>query len=280
MDCVPAETAVAAGPSSRRDWGPPDIDDAVPPVRTDVSCPLPRILEETSKRAQELVENLQRFSASEHIEHIELGKNGKSRNSTRQVVNYVAQIEQNSSGSLRVEEYRSGSNEIQQPPLADTGTAAFALIFHPYHIGNFNVRCEGLTEMQGLPAWQVHFEESPDPIRSFHAMRIGLSVYLLRFKGRAWIATDSYEVLRIETDLVSPLPEIDLQVEHLAIGYAPVEFQKRHVQLWLPESASLYIGYRGRRYERIHNFSRFQLFTVDTDQTVKEPIPANNEQSQ
>jgi tetratricopeptide (TPR) repeat protein len=38
--------------SSTRSWGPRDIDDAVPPVRTDTPCPLPLILQETSKHTR------------------------------------------------------------------------------------------------------------------------------------------------------------------------------------------------------------------------------------
>lgn len=276
VDCAPGGTAATR--SAQRGWGPLDIDEAVPPVRTDAPCPLPQILEETGKRAQEFAENLQRFSASDRIEHLELGKNGETRKSTSQVMNYVALIEQNS-GYPIIEEHREGSTAIQDAPLTDTGTAAFALIFHPAYAGNFNFRCEGLAEMRGSPAWQMHFEEGSDPTKSFHAIRIGpSSTYLLRFKGRAWIAADDYEVLRIETDLVSPIPQIDLRVEHLAITYAPVEFQKRHVRLWLPESASLYVGYRGHRYERVHNFSQFQLFWVEADQTVKDPIAGKGTQ--
>ena len=217
-----------------------------------------------------IVENLQRFSASEHIEHIELGKGGAPRTASEEM-NYVVQIEQNSAGYPSITEYRSGDSKIQAAPFGDTGTAAFAMIFHPTHIGTFDFRCEGSTEMQGMSAWQLHFQETPDEAKAFHAMRIGGALHVLRFKGRAWIAADTYEVLRIETDLVSPLPKINLQKEHLAIVYAPVAFPQRHVQLWLPESASLYIGYRGRRYERVHKLSQFQLFWVDSDQAVKEP---------
>jgi hypothetical protein len=262
---------------SVRQWGPPDIDAVVPPVRTDTTCPLPRILQEASRHSQDFLENLQRFSANERIDHIDVGKDGKRHRSATQVVNYVAQIEENSSGYPTVKEYRYRSSGIQQPPpLVDTSTAAFALIFHPTHIGNFDFQCEGLTELQASPAWQVRFEER-DETKAFHAMRFGRLVYLPRFKGRAWITTDTYQILRIETDLVSPVPQIDLRLEHLAITYAPVEFQKRHLQLWLPESASLFIEYRGHRYERRHDFSDFQLFWIDTEQTIKEP-PCENPQ--
>jgi len=123
-------------------WSPPDIDAAVPPVRSDTPCPLPQILHETSKRAQELVENLQSFAASERIDDIEFQKNGKIRRSTRQVVNYIAQIEHGPSGAWWVEEDRLGGAEIQRPVLTDTGTAAFALIFHPSKIVNFDSGAE------------------------------------------------------------------------------------------------------------------------------------------
>jgi hypothetical protein len=257
--------------SSTQRWRPADIDEVVPPVQT-TTCPLPQILRETSKRTQDLIENLQRFSANERIEQIDIGKDGKSRNTTTQVVNYVAQFEENSSGYPTIKEYRSGSTGIRQSSLVDIGTVTFALIFHPTHVGNFDFRCEGLTELRASPAWQVHFEESAEPSNPFQAIRMGGSVYLPRLKGRAWIGTDSYEVVRLDTDLVSPVPQIDLQLLHQVISYAPVEFQDHHIRLWLPQSTSLYVAYHGRRYERVHNFSQFLLFSVDATPVIKDPV--------
>ena len=270
LDC-----AVAAASAPPRGWSPEDIDAAVPPVSKDSPCPLDQVLHEASQQALQLVENLQRFSAKERIEHIEFGKDGKRHNSSAQSVNYVAEIQQTAQ-ALWVDEYRTGETEAEsdQPLLTDSGTAAFALIFHPRLIGNFDFRCEGKSDFQGRPAWQLHFEESADPSKSFHQIRIKNSVYQLRFKGRAWVAADGYEVLRLQTDLISPIPQIDLQVEHLDIAYAPVAFEKRKLQVWLPDSASLYIAYHGHRYARLHNFNQFQLFQVATEQTVKTPQPS------
>ena len=68
-----------------RNWAPPDIDQTVPPVRSDAVCPLNKVLAEASQHAVDLVENLQSFSATEHIEHVELGKDDKHRNSKSRV---------------------------------------------------------------------------------------------------------------------------------------------------------------------------------------------------
>jgi hypothetical protein len=238
-----------------------------------IPCPLSEILHGASDRATEMVDNLQRFTATEEVEHTELRKNGKRRQTTKQLFNYVANIEQSSSGAFWVEEYRFAKTPGDAPRVWDTGTATFALIFHPQVIGNFAFRCESRTYLYGSSAWQLSFEESPDPRKSFHQIRIDHSVYQLRFKGRAWIAANDNQILRLQTDLVAPIPQIHLQLEHLDISYAPVEFDKPKFRVWLPASASMQIKYRGHSYERVHKFNQFQLFLVDTEQTVKEPSP-------
>ncbi len=148
----------------------------------------------------------------------------------------------------------------------------FALIFYPTHIGEFEFRCEGLTELSGSSVWQLHFQESADLNRPFTAITIGRSVYLPRFKGRAWVASSNGEVLRIETDLVSPIPQIELQLEHMVIEYAPIDFSARQERLWLPKSTDVYLAYHGHHYERTHIFSQFRLFSVDSSETVKNKL--------
>jgi hypothetical protein len=48
------------------------------------------------------------------------------------------------------------------------------------------------------------------------------------------------------------------------VEYEPVQFQKRSAKLWLPESAELYLDFKGRHLHRRHSFSNFLLFPVDT----------------
>lgn len=266
-----AKESVQVQEIPRRSWAPPDIDEEFPTAQLDVACPLEQILNETSRHTEGLIESLQRFSADESIEEIVFDKNGKTRKSSIEQVNYVAQIETGSSGFPNIREYRTGSSRNHEPSVIDTGSAIFALIFHPTHISTFNFRCEGVTHVQGASAWQLRFEESPHSNQSFQAIRVGGAMYLPRLKGRAWIATDRFEVLRMETDLASPIQQIDFNLEHLVISYAPVEFKNRSVRLWVPATTALYIAYRGHRYERLHTFNNFHLFSVDSDQKFKEP---------
>ncbi|HLV88799.1 MAG TPA: tetratricopeptide repeat protein [Candidatus Sulfotelmatobacter sp.] len=255
----------ARAPAER--WAPADIDEWIPPVLS-TACPLEKILEETSHRSEDMIENLQRFSASERIALTDTDKNGKKHSSSERDGNYVVEITQASRGYPHMHEFRTGPSE-GQPAVLDSGIAGFALIFHPSHVANFDFHCEGRTEMRGLPAWQIHFEEKADPGNAFMGVRSGGTLFLPRLKGRAWIASDSSEVLRIETDLMSPIPQINLELEHQIIDYGPVEFPKKQVRLWLPESTDIYLAYHGHRYERTHKFSQFQLFSVDAVESVQ-----------
>lgn len=266
------EEATSPPVPAPRDWAPPDIDDAIPPVSTDTPCPLPQLLHDASDRVQELADNLQRFSAKERIGDADIDKNGKSHNERTSVFDYVADIRRDDLGNTHVEEYRSGGSAIgSSVGLLDTGTTAFALIFHPRHVEEFAMDCEGLTNIGTRLVWQLHFAQRPDRVNDFHAFRVKSNLYRVKLKGRAWVAADNYEVVRLETDLIEPIKEIALQVEHMVIDYGPVEFRKRNLQLWLPASASLYIDYRGHRYQRRHDFTDFQLFWVETEQQLKEP---------
>jgi hypothetical protein len=235
------------------------------------------VLEDTSHRALELSDNLQKFSAKERIEHREFGKNGKVRGPTTGNFNYVAEIHQVDAGTTYIEEYRSGVSGAPEStsPLVDTGTAAFALIFHPNHIDEFAMTCEGLADAGGRTTWLVRFAQRPDRKNDFHAYRVRGQLYRASLKGRAWVASDNYEVVRLEADLMEPIPAIELRKEHLVIEYAPVEFRRRDLRLWLPQSATLYVDVHGRRYARTHQFSDFQLFSVDTVEKIKEPAVAN-----
>lgn len=256
-----------------KNWAPPDIDEAVPHADTSNPCPLPTILEQTGQQSRKLVENLQQFSARETLEYAEIARNGLPESTHTAQFTYVAEIREVRPGQLMVEEYRNDAAGYHSFPsrLATTGTAAFALIFHPYYLRDFNVTCEGLSQLDGQAAWQLRFAQRPDRSNNFRGYRAANAYYPIQLKGRAWISQQSHEVLRLETDLLRTIPEVKLQREHTLIEYGPVHFKAHDVTLWLPQSATIHIDYRGRRYFHHHQFNSYQLFWVDTKEAPKTP---------
>ncbi len=257
----------------REDWAPPDVDEVVPPVRPDVPCAVHEVLRAAGMRVKELMDNLQQFSATERIEHESVDKQGNSHGSESVTFKYVAQIREVRPGQLETEEYRNGSTSAQSFParLATRGMAAHALMFHPSMIDDLAVTCEGLGSVQGKPAWQIHFVQRADRPPRFREYHTQKGYFRVAIKGRAWIAADNYQVMRMETDLAKPIEEIALRKDHVIIDYRPVEFRKRNIQLWLPETTDLYLDLNGQRSHRRHSLSDFELFWVDVAGKTQPP---------
>ena len=260
-------------------WLPPDVDEKMPPVEQGATCALGEVLEKAGKRAEAFVKNVERFTASESLKHQAIDKWGIAAPAETRKFDYVAAIEEPKPGFLVVEEYRnSGGSPAEFPGgVVTNGLPALALIFHPDNVLNFEMTCEGLARWNGKPAWQVHFRQRRDKPNTIRSYRLGLDgrSYPVALKGRAWILADSFEIARLETDLIAPVPQIKLVAEHTDIEYRPVEFHNRDVVMWLPQSAEVYYDWRGKRIHRRHSFSNYMLFDVDEKQHIAEPKTQN-----
>jgi hypothetical protein len=183
---------------------------------------------------------------------------------------------------LEVSEYRSERSGLADFPdqIASNGFVSLALVFHPAMRDNFQMTCEGLGDWHGQSTWLVRFTQRGDRPNRFHSYVVGGSVYPVGLKGRAWIKTDKFQIVRMESELIGPAPIIQLLTEHQIVEYGPVLFEKKNEELWLPRSAELYFDFRKRRYFRRHSFDHFMLFSVDSAEKRNEPressSPASN----
>ena len=221
----------------------------------------------------EFVDTLEKFTATEKLEHYSVDRSGARKSPETRSFAYVATVSQNSRGTFLLEEFRDGSNDAEQFPAhtATRGSPAMALIFHPVLADGFEFRCEGLGQFDGREAWLVHFVQRPDRPIQIRSYSVGGRSFPLALEGRVWVDPGNNQVLRLESELVKPIPEIGLAHEHFAIEYKPVDFHSTGQQLWLPQMAELYVERKGKRFYRRHTFSDFRLFNVDAAQSIQTP---------
>ena len=256
-------------------WLPPDVDEKVPPVEPGVACALDEVVQKAGKRVEEFIKNVDRFTATEFLNHESINKWGIAESPEKRKFDYVVSIEQYRPGYFSVTEYRGNRYSPAQFPggIETHGLPALSLIFHPQNAGNFAMSCEGLAKWNGRPAWQMHFRQRPDKPNTIRAYKLGENgpSHAVALRGRAWIAADSYQIVRMETDLVAKLPEIKLLADHTIVDYGPVRFKNRNVEMWLPQVAEVYFDWRGQRVHRRHSFDNYMLFSVDEKQKIAEP---------
>jgi tetratricopeptide (TPR) repeat protein len=256
-------------------WMPPDVDDNIPPVEPGAACALDEVVQNAGKQLQELVKNVDRFTATELVSDESFNKWGLPSLPEKAQFDYIVSMEETRRGALSVEEYRERRAASKGFPEAvmTTGLPALVVIFHPIYAGNYEMTCEGLARWNGGLAWQVYFRQRKDKPNTIRSYRTGLEGqgYPVALKGRAWIAVDSYQIVRLETSMVAPMPQIRLAAEHVNIEYAPVQFRKGALEMWLPANVEVYYDWRGRRVHRRHTFSNYLLFSVDDKQKISAP---------
>ena len=264
-------------PVTETNWIPPDIDQEKVVLDPGTSCRLDDVIQATGDRVKELVENVDRFTATEKVEHSSLSPLGLVVSKETRKFDYMVEIRPFGAHDLDVQEYRNGSVSAQQFPgnIGTIGLPTLALVFHPYYQEKYEFACEGRGTWRDKPAWMVHFKQRTDRKSAMLIYRVSGKSYAVGLKGRAWIDTTSSQILAIETDTMRPVPEIRLMRDHQLIEYGPVAFRSDTMHLWLPKSADWYSSLSGQRYHRRHTFSQFLLFSVDDQQKIgkpKEPV--------
>ena len=262
----------------KENWAPPDIDAAKPFIISGASCSLPKVLESAAKNAAQLVTNLEKFSATEEYQTVEIKRTESLEKPIERAFNYMVLIEHPSAQVIHVNEFRDqGVTALEMPgELADIGAPALVLAFHPLLQGDFAWSCEGLGEWKDQPAWVVRFEQRPDHPNRLLGFQSSLGASSLPLKGRAWVSENGGQIMHMETDLMRPVPGIKLQREHFVIDYTTVTFAKHKVTLWLPENVDVYFQYRGHYLHHYHHFSNFKLFWTGSTQKIGQPKGVKN----
>ena len=276
---APANTSQPPAPSLVADlmpppkWMPPDVDDSMPAVESTAGCPLQKIQEEAGNRVSDFVDAVNRIAATESLDNEVIDHSGLPIRRASRNYSYVASVQQVRPGMYIMEEYRNGIMDLDQFPerIATLGLTALVMVFHPIYVGDYELACEGLSHWHGGLAWQVHFRQKRDKPARLRSYRVNSRSFSISLRGRAWISTNNFQVVSLETDLVSPVPQIQLRAEHIAVEYVPVKFTVHHQELWLPESAEIYFDYGNRRMHRRHHFRDYMLFAVDEKQQISVP---------
>lgn len=247
----------------KENWAPVDIDAEKPFVISSTACPVSRVLNAAAKNAVRFVTDIQKFSATEEYQSVEVKRNENLETPDERTFNYMVFIEKPRPRLLELKEIREnvGADVGTLGRLIDNGAPALALAFHPYFRNDFNWRCEGLSEWNGQSVWLMRFQQRSDkPTSLLASFQTASEEFALPLKGLAWISTKKSEVVRLEVDLVHPVEPLGLKRQHWVIEYAPVEFSAYKTTLWLPERVDVYIQFQNHYLHHQHRFSNFRLF--------------------
>ncbi|MGC1620008.1 MAG: hypothetical protein WA765_16075 [Candidatus Acidiferrum sp.] len=253
-------------------WSPPAVDSPIHTLASAPPCVLANVLGQAALSVNELITNLQNFTAQEKIEYQTTDRDAIVLDLGSATFDYVVDFEK-SPGGLVLQEIRNPrrGSSLSAAATQDTGVPEIVLIFLPNMQADYEMSCDGAVERNHQLAWVIHFRQRKGKPSRTYSFRVNNIVYPVGLKGRAWVASDSGQVVHMETSLMEEVPAIGVHEAYLSIDYAPVQFQKRPVRIWLPQSVDGFCDFGNHRTIVSHTFSDFMLFSVQTDQKIEKP---------
>src|SRR5262249_43429537 len=204
---VAIQPVVALAP----EWAPRDIDEKIPAVAQDVTCATAEIVNRVQARSRQSLANLERFGAKERVDHQEIDASGNPGPIRSRDFEYTILIQRPSEDFYFIDESRDGGDASFSFPttLITRGLISLGIyIFHPVFSGDFAYSCEGLGQWAGHAAWQLHFEQKADVASRIRSWSYQGKLYPVPLKGRVWISPNTFDILRLETDLRNPVKEL------------------------------------------------------------------------
>ncbi|HEY1468699.1 MAG TPA: tetratricopeptide repeat protein [Candidatus Acidoferrum sp.] len=266
-------------PVVERSWAPPDVDSMEYRLASNAPCKSDEVLAGAQYRMSMQLENFEKFTATERIEHQQIDRYGMPGPPLTRQFSYIVFVHSFKEDSVYLEESRNGASDTSGFPtsLATIGLNGLGVsILQPANQKGFIYKCEGLTNVRGEAAWQIRFQENTAAagFTGVREWRKKGMLYDIPIKGRIWVASSSFDLLRVETDLIAPIDKLELSRDHLTVDYGPVSFQSGSAKLWLPWTAEMYMEVHGKRYHHKHLLTDYMLFEVDTSNKVHKPKQA------
>jgi Flp pilus assembly protein TadD len=280
----PAEKESAASVAStfEKHWAPPDVDATIPPTAPGVSCSMESVLHHAQQQILKQLADLEKFSATEKVEHQVLGPAGVWTDPVSREFAYLIFVHHSQKFPYYFLEDRNGGEAGDSFPsaLATRGLLTLGfMIINPAFSKDFDFTCEGLGTLNGKPAWQLHFVQKADIPSRVSSYYYKKATYQIPLKGRVWIGANNYNILRLETTLREPVAGLRLNREQLTVDYGPVHFRTATTELWLPSRGEMYFDLMGHRYHHNHTLSNYLLFDVDSKNKIKPPPEPSSPES-
>ena len=92
---------------------------------------------------------------------------------------------------------------------------------------------------------------------------------LILTHGLAWIDAQSFQIIRLYSYLLHPVPELRLRQLTTKIHFHQVAFDGNSTTLWLPQAVEITVDWRGRILRNQHRYSDFKLFNVESKEERK-----------
>jgi hypothetical protein len=239
------------------------------------------IMASVGNNIEELYKNLPNTSSVENIHQEALDKKGKVGLVHDQKFRYLCLMPTQLRGPS-VDEYRADPTGTLATPtglmenlMLTSGFVGAALIFHPLYQQGSTFRYWGREKVKGASTYVIAFAQQPAKARICGSFHVGATSRLVYFQGLAWVDVESFQIVRLVSDLLTPLPQVKLDKETTEIDFNEVQFNSVKRKFWLPGQVTVTLDWDGRTLRNKHQYSDFLVFNVQQSSRTGMPKQAS-----
>jgi hypothetical protein len=174
---------------------------------------------------------------------------------------YLILAKHPSSGGTVFDESRKeiGKAHSATPPRG-VGFGSLWLAFVPSNLYESHFRYLGTQKVQKQPTVVVAFAQDPKLVKMPGLIEAQGGQLPLLYQGVVWIDQQTYRIVRIRTDLLAPLPRIQVNQLSSTLSFSEVKIPHFDTLLWLPEHVEITWDMGGNRMGEFHRYSKYGLF--------------------
>ena len=151
------------------------------------------------------------------------------------------------------------ASQASRPP-ASQGFATSWVHFYPLNRPQATFRYLGEQKVDGQRTLVLAFAQKPQSVPSPAMFRYQGKTTPMFLQGVAWVDASNFRILRLRTDLLSPLPEVSLHRLTADIQFVPTRIEKVPSLLSLPREVTVTSEVSGSTLREIHKYSEYRRF--------------------
>jgi len=151
------------------------------------------------------------------------------------------------------------TSQSGRPPTSQ-GFATSWVHFYPLNRPQATFRYLGEQKMDGQRTLVLAFAQKPQSVLSPALFLYQGKTTPMFLQGVVWVDASDFRILRLRTDLLSPLPDVSLHRLTADIHFVPTRIEEVPSVLWLPREVTVTSEVSGSTLREIHKYSEYRLF--------------------
>lgn len=229
---------------------------------------LPSILANVAGMIGNVVPRLPNLVSREDIFHFQGSSPGEAAGGQpwNQEFRYLVLFHHNADGTTTVEESRIDrkSHAVESPSQAATayglGFAYQWLLFSAANQREFRFRYLGQQHKDGRETFVVAFAQIPSKVKFPAGFPSEGKLVPFFFQGVFWVDQSTYDIVLLRTDLLAPVPSLQLRRLTTELSFHPVSVHGLDTTFWLPRSVDISTIQAASVAEEVHHYSDYHLF--------------------